>query len=107
MHLGVYVGVAMLVVVLAGGVSGSVTMVTDQPLLRVKRTNFCDYWCRTDEGRVYCCGHVGKCLPQRRTCPAFIDPELKTCTDDYFCEHGEKCCFDRCSGEHICRPGLY
>nr|AGU01545.1 antimicrobial peptide type 2 precursor IIc [Pandalus japonicus] len=78
----------------------------------------CRYWCRTPEGQAYCCegsqepaGPVGVkpgvCPPVRPTCPpvrSFGPP--KTCSNDYSCGGINKCCYDRCLEEHVCKAPI-
>ncbi|XP_076030949.1 uncharacterized protein LOC143019141 [Oratosquilla oratoria] len=79
----------------------------------------CRYWCRTPEGAAYCCENVnqltnpiatqvvkpGLCPPVRPVCPRFFGPP-NTCSNDGACGGVDKCCFDRCLGEHVCKPPL-
>ncbi|KAK7087036.1 hypothetical protein SK128_016989 [Halocaridina rubra] len=76
----------------------------------------CRYWCRTPQGQAYCCednnqpqGPVGVkpgfCPPVRPVCPpvrSFAPP--LTCSNDYVCAGVDKCCFDTCLQEHVCKP---
>ncbi|XP_076040757.1 uncharacterized protein LOC143025066 [Oratosquilla oratoria] len=76
----------------------------------------CRYWCKTPEGAAYCCegsnrptGPVtvkpGFCPPVRPVCPpvrSFQGPPV-TCSSDGSCGGADKCCFDRCLGEHVCK----
>ncbi|KAK7078793.1 hypothetical protein SK128_013925 [Halocaridina rubra] len=79
----------------------------------------CRYWCRTPQGQAYCCegaeqpqsfvGVVkpGFCPPVRPVCPPirnFLPPA--TCSNDGACGGVDKCCFDTCLQEHICKPPL-
>ncbi|XP_063602531.1 keratin, type I cytoskeletal 9-like [Penaeus indicus] len=76
----------------------------------------CRYWCRNPENQVYCCetdlepeGPVGTkpldCPVVRPTCP-FNVRGLRpiTCSNDYKCGGVDKCCYDRCLQEHVCKP---
>ena len=80
----------------------------------------CRYWCKTPEGQAYCCENVnqaekpaiasqvvkpGLCPPVRPDCPLrqFGGPP-QTCSKDGDCASVDKCCFDRCLGEHVCKP---
>ncbi|XP_037772699.1 whey acidic protein-like, partial [Penaeus monodon] len=74
----------------------------------------CRYWCKTPEGQAYCCETVHEpetpvgtkplnCPQVRPTCPRFHGPP-NTCSNDYKCAGLDKCCFDRCLGEHVCKP---
>lgn len=49
--------------------------------------------------------HPGTCPPVRRQCPntRFGGPP-RTCAYDGACGRTEKCCFDRCLKEHVCKP---
>ncbi|XP_076040699.1 uncharacterized protein LOC143024997 [Oratosquilla oratoria] len=76
----------------------------------------CRYWCKTPEGQAYCCegsnrptGPVtvkpGFCPPVRPVCPpvrTFPGPPV-TCSNDGSCDGADKCCFDRCLEEHVCK----
>ncbi|XP_076040758.1 uncharacterized protein LOC143025114 [Oratosquilla oratoria] len=76
----------------------------------------CRYWCKTPEGQAYCCdignrppGPVtvkpGFCPPVRPVCPpvrSFPGPPI-TCSNDGSCGGADKCCFDRCLKEHVCK----
>nr|XP_027208056.1 uncharacterized protein LOC113801826 [Penaeus vannamei] len=74
----------------------------------------CRYWCKTPEDQAYCCETVDEpetpvgtkplnCPQVRPTCPRFHGPPI-TCSNDYKCGDLDKCCFDRCLGEHVCKP---
>ncbi|XP_076030950.1 uncharacterized protein LOC143019142 [Oratosquilla oratoria] len=85
----------------------------------VAPTSGCRYWCRTPEGAAYCCENVnqptnpiatqivkpGQCPPVRPVCPRVFGPPI-TCSNDGACGGVDKCCFDRCLGEHVCKPPL-
>ncbi|XP_068230693.1 uncharacterized protein [Palaemon carinicauda] len=76
----------------------------------------CRRWCRTPEGQAYCCEgnnepetlpfvKPGQCPPVRPQCPpvrAFAPPQ--TCSNDSKCGGVDKCCYDRCLEEHVCKP---
>ncbi|XP_068230682.1 uncharacterized protein [Palaemon carinicauda] len=76
----------------------------------------CRRWCRTPEGQAYCCESnnepdtlpfvkPGQCPPVRPQCPPvrnFAPPQ--TCSNDSKCGGVDKCCFDRCLEEHVCKP---
>nr|QIE09215.1 re-crustin [Rimicaris exoculata] len=81
----------------------------------------CKYWCRTPENQAYCCENgnqaqrptprptirPGICPPVRPQCPPtrFGGPP-QTCSSDSSCTNNytDKCCFDRCLEEHVCKP---
>ncbi|XP_064099724.1 uncharacterized protein LOC135210791 [Macrobrachium nipponense] len=79
-------------------------------------SNTCRRWCRTPEGQAYCCEtndepdtlpfvKPGVCPPVRPQCPpvrSFAPPQ--TCSNDSKCGGVDKCCFDRCLEEHVCKP---
>ncbi|XP_076030612.1 uncharacterized protein LOC143018913 [Oratosquilla oratoria] len=79
----------------------------------------CRYWCNTPEGAFYCCEDArrptnpfvvnivkpGRCPPVRPICPRFSGAPI-TCSKDGDCGGVDKCCFDRCLGEHVCKPPL-
>ena len=76
----------------------------------------CRYWCRTPQGQAYCCEgsnqqqsfvgvKPGQCPPVRPVCPptrSFGPP--RTCSNDGSCGGIDKCCFDTCLQEHVCKP---
>ncbi|XP_047468303.1 acanthoscurrin-1-like [Penaeus chinensis] len=76
----------------------------------------CRYWCRTPEGQAYCCETayeperpVGtkllECPDVRPTCPQSIRAGGPVrCSNDYKCANLDKCCYDRCLKEHVCKP---
>ncbi|XP_042882173.1 DEAD-box ATP-dependent RNA helicase 52A-like [Penaeus japonicus] len=75
----------------------------------------CRYWCKTPEGQAYCCETVYEpetpvgtkpldCPQVRPTCPNVRSGPPKTCSNDYKCAGLDKCCFDRCLEEHVCKP---
>lgn len=79
----------------------------------------CRYWCRTPEGKAYCCENAnqapkpdiasqvvkaGQCPPVRAECPLRIfggPPE--PCSKHGDCNGIDRCCFDRCLNEHVCK----
>ena len=84
-----------------------------------KPSSGCRYWCRTPQGQAYCCegenepqsavGIVkpGRCPPVRPVCPptrSFGPPQ--TCSNDGACGGFDKCCFDTCLQEHVCKAPL-
>ncbi|XP_042882157.1 uncharacterized protein LOC122259453 [Penaeus japonicus] len=76
----------------------------------------CRYWCKTPENQAYCCetnlepeGPVGTkplgCPIVRPTCPVGLRSQRPIlCSNDYKCFGADKCCFDRCLQEHVCKP---
>nr|XP_027209462.1 uncharacterized protein LOC113802963 [Penaeus vannamei] len=78
----------------------------------------CRYWCRTPEGQAYCCENInqpqstagvvkpGFCPPVRPVCPLRSFQPPFTCSNDGACGGIDKCCFDRCLGEHVCKAPL-
>ncbi|XP_068230644.1 ATP-dependent RNA helicase glh-2-like [Palaemon carinicauda] len=78
----------------------------------------CRRWCRTPEGQAYCCESnnepdtipfvkPGQCPPVRPQCPpvrSFAPPQ--TCSNDSKCGGVDKCCYDRCLEEHVCKPPI-
>ncbi|XP_076043521.1 uncharacterized protein LOC143026650 [Oratosquilla oratoria] len=79
----------------------------------------CTYWCRTPFGAVYCCKHPGQgnpfpnvnpgnCPPVRPQCPPTRSHQApQTCAHDGDCGRWNKCCYDTCLGEHVCKPPIY
>merc|ERR1711915_117210 len=86
------------------------------------QTANCRYWCKTPEGKNYCCENnaqqplnpltalvtkPGFCPTPRAECPLrshFGGPQ--TCSGDGSCFGSDRCCFDRCLGEHVCKQPL-
>nr|XP_045581407.1 uncharacterized protein LOC123745142 [Procambarus clarkii] len=78
----------------------------------------CRYWCRTPENTFYCCdsstvrtstfrpARVGCCPPVRPDCPRTYYPQAPvTCVHDSSCSNtSDKCCYDRCLEQHVCKP---
>ncbi|XP_063611457.1 uncharacterized protein LOC134785106 [Penaeus indicus] len=78
----------------------------------------CRRWCETPENAFYCCEHARE--PERPVgtkplnCPRVRDtcPPIRTlqeqgpvpCSSDFRCGGFDKCCFDRCLGQHVCKP---
>lgn len=76
----------------------------------------CRHWCRTPQNQAYCCEDArevpspvgvkpGRCPPVRPVCPptrSFQPPA--TCSNDGRCGGFDKCCFDTCLQEHVCKP---
>jgi len=78
----------------------------------------CRYWCKTPEGQAYCCEgnnqplindefRPGFCPPVRKECPTriFAGPP-QTCSKHGDCSLTNRCCFDRCLEEHVCKESL-
>merc|ERR1712183_1195065 len=76
----------------------------------------CRYWCRNPQGQAYCCENNaqrpsavvgtkrGTCPPVRPSCPPtrnFLPPQ--TCSNDGSCAGIDKCCYDTCLAEHVCK----
>ncbi|XP_069973486.1 uncharacterized protein [Penaeus vannamei] len=76
----------------------------------------CRRWCLTPEHQSYCCETVFEpeapvgtkpldCPQVRPTCPPTrFGGAPVTCSSDFKCGGLDKCCFDRCLGEHVCKP---
>ncbi|XP_071533051.1 uncharacterized protein [Panulirus ornatus] len=76
----------------------------------------CRYWCKQPHGEYGCCdngppppipdgGKPGSCPIVRLECPPtrlFDGPQ--TCFNDYTCAGSDKCCYDTCLGERVCKP---
>ncbi|XP_027213323.2 uncharacterized protein [Penaeus vannamei] len=84
-------------------------------------SNNCRQWCRGKYPRqFYCCednskpvtipiNKPGSCPPTRPVCPRFYTPPPvgpQTCGDDSKCPGYDKCCFDICLEEHVCKPAV-
>ncbi|XP_068219254.1 uncharacterized protein [Palaemon carinicauda] len=79
----------------------------------------CRYWCRTPQGQAYCCeggnepaGPVGvkpgNCPQVRPQCPPVRSGfPPNPCSNDYKCGGLDKCCYDVCLEEHVCKPQSY
>lgn len=83
----------------------------------------CRYWCKTPEGQAYCCENnqqapkhpvaaivqkPGLCPPVRAECPLRIfGGPPQTCSKHGDCYGSERCCFDRCLNEHVCKEPTY
>ncbi|XP_066973308.1 uncharacterized protein [Macrobrachium rosenbergii] len=79
----------------------------------------CKHWCRAPRGQAYCCEGVqepegpvgikpGNCPRVRNVCPpvrTFSPPN--PCSNDYRCFGSNKCCYDVCLKEHVCKPPSY
>ncbi|XP_069993245.1 uncharacterized protein [Penaeus vannamei] len=75
----------------------------------------CRYWCRTPLNQYYCCGntgqssnlvavHRGRCPQVRPYCPGTRDGPPRPCSNDGDCSWLDKCCYDTCLGQHVCKP---
>merc|ERR1712198_258624 len=77
----------------------------------------CRYWCRDHQSRYYCCESgnqapsiptikPGSCPPRRPVCPntrnQFRPPQ--PCSSDGSCAGVDKCCYDICLRESVCKP---
>ncbi|XP_066973251.1 uncharacterized protein [Macrobrachium rosenbergii] len=76
----------------------------------------CRYWCRTPQGQAYCCEgidepegpvgvKIGSCPRVRPQCPpvrTFGPPS--PCSNDFKCFGSDKCCYDICLEQHVCKP---
>ncbi|KAG7158891.1 antileukoproteinase-like [Homarus americanus] len=75
----------------------------------------CRYWCRTPQNQAYCCessqepasvpipSKYGDCPKIRPDCPRFQGPP-NPCSHDGKCTGLDKCCYDTCLGQHVCKP---
>ncbi|XP_068244109.1 SUMO-interacting motif-containing protein 1-like [Palaemon carinicauda] len=77
----------------------------------------CRYWCRSPRGQYYCCqtpeqsqvltglSKPGRCPPVRPLCPQvkLVTPP-QPCVNDALCSGYDKCCYDTCLQEHVCKP---
>lgn len=97
---------------LGGGFSGASPIVPAP----VAPASTCRYWCQTPEGQFYCCENInqpqsfagivkpGICPAVRPVCPQvrnFLPPT--PCSSDGGCGGNDKCCFDRCLNQHVCK----
>ncbi|XP_068218500.1 antileukoproteinase-like [Palaemon carinicauda] len=75
----------------------------------------CRRWCLTPERQTYCCeganepeGPVGVkpgfCPDVRPQCPPVRFGGPEPCSNDYRCFGSDKCCYDRCLEQHVCKP---
>ncbi|XP_076048546.1 antileukoproteinase-like [Oratosquilla oratoria] len=81
----------------------------------------CRYWCRTPERQVYCCESgnqrpsqvrvpkPGRCPQNKIACPPveYFRGPPQTCSNDGSCYGYDKCCYDRCLREHVCKPPYF
>ncbi|XP_042868304.1 glycine-rich protein 2-like [Penaeus japonicus] len=78
----------------------------------------CRYWCRTPSNQYYCCGntgqssnivavHRGRCPQVRPFCPGTRNGAPRPCSNDGTCSRLDKCCYDICLGQHVCKPAQY
>ncbi|XP_043240188.1 whey acidic protein-like [Amphibalanus amphitrite] len=76
----------------------------------------CTYFCRTSDGRFFCCHsgdqgahrpvvHPGRCPPVRPQCPPSRQ-RPRTCAHDGDCPRSSKCCYDTCLEWTVCKPAL-
>jgi len=85
------------------------------------QTSSCRYWCRTPEGKNYCCENnrerprnpitalvtkPGFCPQVRTECPLRSHFGPQTCSSDGSCAGIDRCCFDRCLNRHVCKQPL-
>ncbi|XP_076030922.1 uncharacterized protein LOC143019112 [Oratosquilla oratoria] len=101
------------------GLGGHVLPVLGGAVPPVAPSSDCRYWCKTPEGAAYCCETTnqvadpiatqivkpGICPPVRPVCPRIFGPPI-TCSNDGACSSVDKCCFDRCLKEHVCKAPL-
>merc|ERR1712179_716213 len=73
----------------------------------------CQFWCNRG-GRYVCCensqqAHPGRCPIPRPQCPpvraGFQGPQ--SCNLDIDCPFQNKCCYDTCLNDRVCKPALY
>merc|ERR1711942_129283 len=73
----------------------------------------CQFWCNRG-GQYVCCensqqAHPGRCPVPRPQCPpvrsGFQGPQ--SCNLDIDCPYQNKCCYDTCLRERVCKPALY
>merc|ERR1712121_549010 len=73
----------------------------------------CQFWCNRG-GRYVCCEnsqqvHPGRCPVPRHQCPpvraGFQGP--RPCNLDIDCPFQNKCCYDTCLNDRVCKPALY
>merc|ERR1712179_108141 len=73
----------------------------------------CQFWCNRG-GRYVCCensqqAHPGRCPVPRPQCPpvraGFQGPQ--SCNLDIDCPFQNKCCYDTCLNDRVCKPALY
>merc|ERR1712168_1439018 len=84
-------------------------------------TSTCRYWCKNPQGQAYCCENVnqapspvvgtkrGTCPYVRPDCPPtrFFGGPPRTCSNDSSCPGIDKCCYDTCLAEHVCKQPQY
>ena len=88
------------------------------------QTATCRYWCKTPEGANYCCESnnkapkpdfgsqvvkPGSCPVVRAECPirsgGFQPP--RDCSKSGDCPGADRCCYDRCLQQHVCKAPVY
>ena len=91
---------------------GVVSNVSPTLRLLTEPIGACYYWCRTNQGQVYCCESdsqnpyvpipkPGKCPA---TCPDSSEESGESCRLDVDCSGAQKCCINPCSvQERVCR----
>ncbi|KAG7158892.1 putative crustin-like antimicrobial peptide 7 [Homarus americanus] len=65
----------------------------------------CRYHCRGVNGYYCCDDKPGYCPPVRPDCPptrVFAGPQI--CINDSQCGGSDKCCYDTCLQESVCKP---
>nr|ACU25384.1 crustin 3 [Panulirus japonicus] len=70
----------------------------------------CRYWCKQPDGEYHCCDgeKPGNCPIVRLDCPptrTFAGPQ--TCSNDRSCAGSDKCCYDTCLRERVCKPAEF
>merc|ERR1739842_146368 len=74
----------------------------------------CQFWCNRG-GQYVCCensqqAHPGRCPVPRPQCPPVrlgLGQGPQTCNLDIDCPIQNKCCYDTCLKDRVCKPVLY
>ncbi|XP_076050873.1 uncharacterized protein LOC143031205 [Oratosquilla oratoria] len=74
----------------------------------------CRLWCKTPWGEYECCDgskplplpedKPGRCPPIRICPPAGYNEGPRICFNDQGCYGSDKCCYDSCLRERVCKP---
>ena len=85
-------------------------------ILGHKSVGSCKSWCLTSSNKYFCCTRPmkatvrmkpGKCPPSKFFCPTVTSPSSNSCSDDYTCGGGSKCCYDNCLKHKTCMKANY
>lgn len=63
----------------------------------------CEFFCENAFGDTVCCDKPGFCPAVRLECPRVTVPP-QVCVNDIDCPFDNKCCFDICLCQRVCKP---